>query len=252
MLKTSQTSTATTWPRDNRLSGATPLSGLRSYLNKIGTIVWKDVVAEMRTKEAITAMLVFAVLVVLIFNFAFDLRPPEERLQNAPGLLWVAFTFAGVLGLNRTFVVEKDRGSLEGLLLAPVDRSAIYVGKFISTFLFMTLVEAVTLPIFTILNNVPVLLPELIPVIILGTFGFVTIGTLLSAMTVNTRSREVMLPILLFPMMVPVIIAAVRATGAVLQGNGLSTVGDWMGMLISFDIIFFVVCFLVFDYVVEE
>jgi len=228
------------------------VGGLRSYLNKVGTIIWKDVIAEIRTKEAITAMLVFAVLVVLIFNFAFDLRPPEERLQNAPGLLWVAFTFAGVLGLNRTFVVEKDRGSLEGLLLAPVDRSAIYVGKFISTFLFMTLVEAVTLPIFALLNNVSVLLPELIPVIILGTLGFVTIGTLLSAMTVNTRSREVMLPILLFPMMVPVIIAAVRATGAVLQGKGLGAVGDWIGMLISFDLIFFIVCFLVFEYVVEE
>lgn len=251
-MKTSQPSTATTWPRDREVGGAAPTIGLRSYLNKVGAIVWKDVVAELRTKEAFTAMLVFAVLVVLIFNFAFDLRPPEERLQNAPGLLWVAFTFAGVLGLNRTFALEKDRGSLEGLMLAPVDRSAIYVGKVISTFLFMTLVEVVTLPIFSILNNVSVLLPSLIPVIILGTFGFVIVGTLLAAMTVNTRSREVMLPILLFPMLVPIIISAVRATGAVLQGKSLSTVSDWMVMLVSFDVIFFVVCFLVFEYVVEE
>jgi len=224
---------------------------LRDYLAKVGAIVWKDVRAEVRTKEIFTSMLVFAFLVVLIFNFAFELRRVEMDLVG-PGILWVAFTFAGILGLNRSFVLEKDRGSLEGLMLAPVDRSAIYLGKLLGNLLFMLIMEAFALPLFAVLNNQPLLLPGLAPIIFLGTLGFVTVGTLFAAIAVNTRTREVMLPVLLLPMMVPVVISAVKATGIVMAGEPLSAAGDWLSLLVAFDVIFLAVCWLVFEYVVEE
>lgn len=238
-------------PKSLEISEVSWLTTLRDYLDKVGAIVWKDLVAELRTKEIFTSMLVFALLVVVIFNFAFELRQVDMSLMG-PGILWVAFTFAGVLGLNRSFVLEKDRGSLEGLMLAPVDRSAIYLGKLLGNLLFMLVMEAFALPLFAVLNNQPLLLPGLVPVIFLGTLGFVTVGTLFAAMSVNTRTREVMLPVLLFPMMVPVVIAAVKATGVVLAGDPLSAAGDWLSLLVAFDVIFLVVCWLVFEYVVEE
>ncbi len=227
------------------------VGALRDYLAKVAAIVWKDVTAELRTKEIFTSMLVFAFLVVLIFNFAFELRQVDMDLVG-PGILWVAFTFAGILGLNRSFVLEKDRGSLEGLMLAPVDRSAIYLGKLLGNLLFMLVMEAFALPLFAVLNNQPLLLPGLVPVIFLGTLGFVAVGTLFAAMAVNTRTREVMLPILLLPMMVPVVIAAVKATEVVMAGEPLSAAGDWLSLLVAFDVIFLAVCWLVFEYVVEE
>jgi len=239
------------FPKSLEASEVSWLTTLHDYLDKVGAIVWKDVVAELRTKEIFTSMLVFALLVVVIFNFAFELRQVDMSLMG-PGILWVAFTFAGVLGLNRSFVLEKDRGSLEGLMLAPVDRSAIYLGKLLGNLLFMLVMEAFALPLFAVLNNQPLLLPGLVPIIFLGTLGFVTVGTLFAAMSVNTRTREVMLPILLFPMMVPVVIAAVKATGVVLAGDPLSAAGDWLSLLVAFDVIFLVVCWLVFEYVVEE
>jgi heme exporter protein B len=234
-----------------RLPEVSWAGALRDYLTKVGAIVWKDVTAELRTKEIFTSMLVFAFLVVLIFNFAFELRRVEMDLVG-PGILWVAFTFAGILGLNRSFVLEKDRGSLEGLMLAPVDRSAIYLGKLLGNLLFMLVMEVFALPLFAVLNNQPLLLPGLVPVIFLGTLGFVTVGTLFAAIAVNTRTREVMLPVLLLPMMVPVVIAAVKATGVVMAGEPLSAAGDWLSLLVAFDTIFLAVCWLVFEYVVEE
>jgi heme exporter protein B len=233
------------WPRPQGWADA-----LHSYFGKVGAIVAKDLAAELRTKEILTSMLVFAFLVVVIFNFSFELRNVDMAALG-PGILWVSFTFAGILGLNRAFALEKDRGCLEGLMLAPVDRSVIYLGKVIGTFLFMIVMEAVALPIFGILNDVPFLKPALIPVILLGTLGFVAVGILFAAMAANTRTREVMLPILLFPMVVPVIIASVKATGAVLADQPLSTVSEWIILLITYDVIFLVVCFLTFELVLE-
>lgn len=224
---------------------------MKRFTRKVMAIVWKDLVAEMRTKEIFTSMFVFAFLVVVIFNFAFELKRVELDAIG-PGILWVAFTFAGVLGLNRAFVLEKDRDCLEGLMLCPVDRSVIYVGKLVGILIFMTVMEAIALPIFAVLSNLPLFLPELIPIIFLGTLGFATVGTLFSAMAVNTRTREVMLPVLLFPIVVPVIIAAVKATGQVLGGHPLSAAADWLNLLVAFDVIFFVVAFLTFEYVIEE
>ncbi len=224
-----------------------------TYVRKVLAIVWKDIVAELRTKEMFSAMFVFSVLVVVVFNFAFDLRVSGERVrQVAPGALWVAFSFAGILGLNRAFVMEKDRGCLEGLLLAPVDHTAVYFGKMISTVLFMLVVEALMLPVFTAFFGVNLFDLRLILIIILGTVGFAGVGTLLSAMTAQTRSREVLLPILLLPVAAPVLIAAVKATSGILDGLAMGEIAIWLQLLVAFDIIFPAVAFMSFDYVVKE
>ena len=224
-----------------------------SYLRKVTAIVWKDVLAELRTKEMFSAMFVFAVLVIVIFNFAFDLRVSGERVrQVAPGALWVAFAFSGVLGLNRAFVMEKDRGCLEGLLLAPVDHSAIYFGKMLSTVLFMLVVEALMLPVFTAFFGVNLFDLRLVLVIVLGTIGFASVGTVLSAMTAQTRAREVLLPILLLPVAAPVLIAAVKATAGILDGQPMADIARWLQLLAAFAVLFPAVAFMTFDYVVKE
>ena len=222
-----------------------------SYLRKVLAIVWKDVRAELRTKDILSSMLVFAGLSVLIFQFAFDLRADNVRLV-LPGVLWIAITFAGVLGLNRSFILEQDRGSLEGLLLAPVDRSAIYFGKLIGNLLFIFVVELLLLPLMTVLFNVWLLSPALLLVLALGTVGYAAVGTLFAALSINTRAREVMLPILLFPVMVPVFVAGVQAVSRLLDGDGLADIMRWVQLLVAYDAIFIAAAMLLFDYVVEE
>jgi heme exporter protein B len=233
---------------------ATPAQrgGLSSYGRKVLAIVGKDVAAEIRTKEMISAMLVFSLLIILIFNFAFDLRAENLRTL-APGVLWVAIAFAGMLGLNRSFILELDRGVLDGLLLSPVDRSAIYFGKMLGNVLFISLVEIIVLPIFVILFNLSAsMLPMLVGVVILGTIGFASVGTLFSAMAVHTRAREVLLPIMLFPVVVPVMLSAVRLTAAILDGTPFGEVSHWLALLVAFDVIFIAASFMLFDFVVEE
>ena len=224
---------------------------MRDFLSPILTLAWKDILLELRTKEIITSMLVFAVLAVIIFNFAFDPTPAVLALV-VPGILWVAFTFAGILGFNRSFILEKDRGSLDGLLLCPVSRDVIYLGKLAGTFLFMLAMEALLFPIFAVLYNVSLWIPGLFLVTALATLGFATVGTLFSAMAVNTRSREIMLPLLLLPVIVPVIIAAVEATAALLGGATLADLGRWWTLLLAFDVIFLVISSFLFGAVLEE
>ena len=222
-----------------------------NYLRAIGAVAWKDLAAEMRSKELLSAMLVFALLVIMIFNFALELDVKTRNSVTA-GVLWVTFAFAGTLGLNRSMSIEKDRGCLDGLLLAPVDRSAIYFGKAISNLAFMLIVEAIVLPAYSILYNTNLFQPGLLLVILLGSLGYTAVGTLLSAMSVQTRTRDVMLPILLFPVILPVLIAAVRASGGYLQNLPMDQILPWLNLLIVYDVIFTAVAFMVFDYVVEE
>jgi len=221
------------------------------FLRKVLAIVQKDVAVELRTKEILSSMFIFALLVIVIFSFAFELRVEDVR-QVTPGVLWVTFIFAGTLGLNRSFALEKDRGCLEGLLLCPVDRSAIYFGKVLGNVIFMLILEAIILPIFSVLFNVSLFQPALILIIVLGTLGYAGVGTLLSAMAAHTRAREVMLPILLFPIVVPAMIAAVKATGGIVDGQQLSEIAHWVRLLVVFDVIFLAISFMTFDYVVEE
>jgi heme exporter protein B len=214
-------------------------------------IVAKDVAAELRSKETLSTLLIFALMIVVVFNFAFELRVENVR-QIAPGVLWVAFTFSGILALNRSFVVEREEGCIEGLRLTPVDRSVIYLGKFLGNTLFMLLAETCMLPVFAALFDVPILNPVLWLIVVLGTVGFAAVGTLFAAMAVNTRAREAMLPLLLFPIAVPVLIAATKATSQVLDGQAISEVYSWLRLLLVFDVIFTVIALLGFEYVLEE
>ena len=214
-------------------------------------IVRKDLAAEWRSRELFTSMLVFSLLVLLIFNFALELDP-RTRTSVTAGVLWVTFTFAGTLGLNRSMAVEKDRGCMDGLLLAPVDRSAIYFGKAISNLVFMLIVEVIVLPVYSVLYNANLFQPGLLLVIFLGSIGYVAVGTLLSAMAGQTRKRDVLLPILLFPLVVPVVIAAVKASCVILQGQEFSEIRTWINLLLVYDVIFIAISFMFFEYVVEE
>ena len=221
------------------------------YLRAIWAVLWKDLSAELRGREMLSAMLVFALLVILIFNFALELDA-TTRANVTSGVLWVTFAFAGTLGLNRSMAMEKDRGCLDGLLLAPVDRSAIYFGKALSNLVFMLVVEAIVLPVYSVLYNTNLFNPGLILVILLGSIGYVAVGTLLAAMAVQTRTRDILLPILLFPVVIPVLIAAVKASSGFLQGIPMADIWPWLNLLIVYDIIFTAVAFMVFDYIVEE
>ncbi len=214
-------------------------------------IVRKDLASEFRSFELVSAMLVFSLLVIIIFNFALELDPKAREAVNA-GVLWTTFAFAGTLGLNRSMSVEKDRGCMDGLLLAPVDRSAIYFGKTISNLAFMLIVEAVVLPVYSMLYNVNLLRLDLIAVIFLGSIGYTAVGTLLATMSVQTRMREVLLPILLFPIAIPVLLAAVKASGGLLTGSVFAEIMTPFNFLIVYDVIFISVAFMIFDYVVEE
>jgi heme exporter protein B len=217
----------------------------------VAAIVWKDLAAEFRSRELIGAMLVFALLVVLIFNFALELDIRTRSTVTA-GVLWVTFAFAGTLGLNRSMASEKDRGCLDGLLLAPVDRSAIYFGKVVANLAFMLIVEAIVLPAYSLLYNVPLFVPGLLGVIFLGSLGYVGVGTLLASMAVQARTRDVLLPILLFPVILPVLLAAVKASEGFLQGLPTADILPWVNLLLVYDVVFLTVAWMVYDYVVEE
>jgi heme exporter protein B len=224
---------------------------MNKALVKIMAIYWKDMLTELRTKEVIVSVLVFALLVLVIFSFAFGTGTGMTELI-APGILWVALTFGGVIGLNRVFTVEKENSRLEGLMLCPVDRAVIYWGKLAGSFTFMLAVAIVVTPIFLALFNLPVFLPRLALIIVLAVLGFAAVGTLFSALAVNTRARDIMLPILFLPVVVPVIVAAVKATASVLESRPWADMLVWLQILIVFDIIYLVAATLVFEFVVEE
>lgn len=221
------------------------------FLVSIVAIIRKDLISELRSRELLSAMLVFALLVILIFNFSVELEP-KMRLPITPGVLWVTFIFAGTLGLNRSFAIEKDRGCLDGLLLAPVDRSAIFFGKMIGNLIFMSIVELMILPIYSFLYNINLINTGLWLIIFLGSVGFISVGTLLSSMTIQTRTREMLLPILLFPVIIPVLLAAVKASGGYLQGTTMESISPWLNLLLAYDVVFIAVSYMVFDFIVEE
>jgi heme exporter protein B len=224
---------------------------VRRALGPVAALAWKDILLEIRTRDIVVSVLVFAFMVVVVFNFALNVTPRVVD-DLAPGILWVAFSFAGVLAMNRAFALEKDRGTLEGLVLTPVSRDAIYFGKMLGTFLFMLVVEALVLPVFGGLLGFSAFSPGLILVIILATLGFAAVGTLFSAMAVHTRSREIMLPVLFFPIILPVIIGAVEASAGAIDGAGISSQARWLGLIAAFDAVFLVLCPWLFGLVVEE
>lgn len=219
-------------------------------MRKVWAIIRKDLALERRSREMLSSMFLFGLLVLLVFSFSFELRV-EEPSTVAPGVLWVAISFAGMLGLARSFVLERDQGCLDGLLLCPMDHSILYLGKMLSNLIFISLAEAILLPLYLALFNLA-FKPVLLPIVVLGTLGFAAVGTLLSAMTVQVRAREVLLPVLLFPIILPVLIAAVRLTAGVFDGQPWPEMRLWMQLLVGFDVLFVSLSYVVFDYVVEE
>jgi heme exporter protein B len=226
---------------------------VRHFLAQLRTLIWKDLLVEARGRETVLAGAVFALLVLVIFNFAFDLRV-ENVAAVAPGVLWVTITFVGVLSLGRAFARERDRRTLDGILLAPVDRSALYLAKVVTSIASMLVVEVVALPVFVGLFNLAVDLPLLVLALVLGTIGLAGVGTLFAAIAAHTRAREVLLPLLLFPIQVPVILATVKSTGAAIRVPGLDPpeIGQWLGLLVAFDALFLGLSVLLFDYAIEE
>jgi len=223
------------------------------YLNTISAILRKDILHELKSREIVVSMLLFSVLTVVVFSFIFE---PGSQFKNevVGGILWMSFVFAGILGLNKSMMSEITGGNFSALLLAPVDRSAIFFGKAASNFLFILLVEIFTLPLFMILYNVNVFANGPMPVLIflLGTYGFAILGTLFSIISVNTRTREVMLPLLLLPIIVPIILSSVQALNIYILGHDPADAEKWLKLLVAFDAIFTVVVFAVFDFIVED
>ena len=224
---------------------------MNAVFTRIFAIFWKDMLTEIRTREFVFSVLVFGILELVIFSFTFSIRANILDVA-ASGILWVALTFGGVIGFNRIFAVEKEDARLEGLMLCPVDRSVIYWGKLAGSFTFMLAVAVVVTPIFLTFFNLPLLLPRLALIIVLTIIGFTAVGTLFSAVAINTRARDIMLPIFFLPIVLPVIVAAVKATVPVLAGKPWGDTLIWLQIIIAFDIIYLVVATLVFEFVVEE
>ena len=220
-------------------------------LQPVLVILWKDILLELRSRDVVVSVAVFGLVVAVVFQFALNVTP---RLVNqlAPGILWVAFALAGVLVMNRTFVREKEQGGLEGLLLTPVSRDAIFLGKALATLVLMLTVEGVLLPVFAVMLGFSGFSWELLVTIGLVTLGFVTVGTLFSAIAVQTRSREILLPVLFFPIILPALIGGVEVSGSAMAGRGLGEMGLWLPLIGVFDAVFLVICPWVFTYVVEE
>jgi heme exporter protein B len=216
-------------------------------------ILWKDLLIELRTKETLALLLMLGLLLLLVLSFAFDPTSPM-RAAAAPGVIWVAVLFAGVLGINRSLLLERENLCLHGLLLAPVDHGTIFLAKTCANFTFMLAANVVVVPIFVLFFNMDFIatVTRVAPVLLLGLLGFAAVGTLFAAVSVRTRAREVMLPLLLLPLASPLIIAGIQATTALLRGDPWSMVMHWIHLLAAFDLVFLVVGWLVFEYAVAE
>jgi heme exporter protein B len=224
---------------------------VNGLLGPMMVIVWKDLLLELRSKDLVVSIVVFGLLVVVLFNFALNNIPGRSE-ELAPGILWAAFAFSAILAMNRAFVRDQEQGGLEGLLISPVSRDAIFLGKALTSLIFMLLVEAVLLPVYAVMLDFSALSWYLMLTIFLGTLGFAVVGTLFSAMAVQTRSREIMLPVLFFPVLLPVIIASVEASTRAIGGETFIGLGRWLPLIGVFDAIFLVICPWVFSFVVEE
>lgn len=240
---TTSETTSTTQPKKRRLR--TP------YFQVVASLAWKDLRAEARGREMINAMLLFSIMAVLIFSFALEL---DRQAQEATvgGVLWVTIAFAGTLGLGRSLAAEKDKGSLDALLLAPVERSALFYGKMIGNFLFTLAVGFLLVFLLTVLFNVNLFRPVLWLIIVLGCLGFATTGTLVASMSVHARAREMLLPILLLPVILPIIISATRASTALLTELKTEDWLPWIQLLGVVDFVFLLAGFFLFDFIVEE
>jgi heme exporter protein B len=226
-----------------------------SFLGTAWIIARKDLLIEFRTRSAFFAAIVFALLAVVIFRFSWD-PTAVAAIDLAPGVLWVIFTFSGLLGLHRSFGVEDADRAIDGVLGAPIGREALFAGKAVANLVFVGAVQAVTIPAVALFYDLPLLdsrtLPGVLLVALLAAIGLVAVGTLFSAMTVNTRLAELLLPMLALPFFVPVVLPAAMVTAKLLQGRPLSELASFIKLLAAFDIVFVTACTLAFPYTLEE
>ena len=218
-------------------------------------VIWsigrKDLLLELRNKDVVVAVAGFALLVMVIFTFSLNLTQDNARLIG-PGVLWAAVAFAGVTGLNRAFSLEVEGNTLEALMLAPISRDLIFLGKALGNFLFITVALAVVLPVFAVLFNLVIFRWEMLAISLLTTIGFSAVGTLFAAMSVRVRAREVMLPLLFLPVVTPLIMAAVESTSHMVNGRNWSDMSQWLQLAAAFDVIFIVVSAFVFQHILED
>ncbi len=220
-------------------------------MGAIWAIIYKDLLAEFRSHELISSMAIFAMLSILIFSFALELDR-LARQEAISGVLWVTVAFASMLGLNRSLSMERERGNLNALLAAPIARSVIFFGKMIGNYVFALVVGLLLLPIMSVLYNQSVLQPWILVILLLGTLGLATVGTLLATMTVQTRARDSLLPIVMLPLALPIILASVKASTAILNADPAADWMAWFQMLLVINVVYLVACYLLFDYIVEE
>ncbi|HEX9787325.1 MAG TPA: heme exporter protein CcmB [Candidatus Binatia bacterium] len=216
-------------------------------------LLWKDVLLELRRRDSLLTMFFFGTLLLFVFHFSFDLAP-ERVPEMAPALLWLAFLFTGTLGLAQLFQAERENNCFDALLLSPLDRGALFLAKTGFNLILMVLVEIVVIPLFWILFNLRSwnLLPQVFLVTLLGTIGFCVLGTLMSAITLRARARELLLPLVLFPLMIPVILATIRCMEEVLRTGQFGDALPWLRLLLGFDVIFLTAGVLIFDRVIES
>jgi heme exporter protein B len=220
---------------------------------KIWAVFRKDLLIELRTKDSLNAMLFFGIVVLVVFNFALESVRDSIRMA-APGVLWVAFAFSGTLGLNRMFAAEKENSCLQGLLMLPLDRGILYLGKMLAATVFMLASEVVIFVFTLVFFNLTVWreIPYLVLVFLVGTLGFSAVGTLLSAISVNTRMREVLLPLILFPVILPILVNAVEATNIILNTADYRVLKLPLTIMTVFTVVFTTLACLLFDFVLED
>jgi heme exporter protein B len=222
-------------------------------IDVIWTLFQKDIRLEWRQRETLASVCVFGVLVVLLFHFGFT-SSGEESLRLLPGLLWIAFAFAGILGFNRAFAAERENACLDSLRLAPIDPGLIYLAKMIASFVFLGIAETVIVFAVALWYDFS-FLPSIkwfVSIVALGTFGYVAVGVTFGAVAANTRMREVMLPVLQFPVILPIFIAAIEATSGALRADSPSEFLSWVRLLVVFGVVFATLSFMLFEYVLEE
>ena len=223
------------------------------FFHGVITIIKKDLSMELRAKEVFTTTFMFALLTVIIFNFAVEMDASNTK-QMAAGVLWVAFLFSGAISMNRSFLYEKEEGCLSALMLAPIDRSSIFFGKMATSLIVTLLTMTIIVPVFTVLFNINVMEHFFWQALsfFLGGLGFVTVGSLISAVSVNLRAREMMGPLLMLPVVVPVVISAVKLSGGLINGEEIGTLMIWVKTLAVFDVVYLVIAWLVFESIIEE
>ena len=224
---------------------------MKTWLGTAWVLVWKDLVQEWRSRDVLTSMFAFAVLSLFIFNYALELSP-IDRAEIAPGLIWVVMVFAGTLGLNRSFAAEQDQGSFEGLMMAVPELSVIYLAKMITNLMMMFGLAILVIPIYSLLYNQSLFDLRFFGILMLGAWGYSAAGTLISSMTVQTRMRDLLLPVLLFPLLLPVNMAVVKSGSAIIAASSVPEFQSWINLLLVYDVIITVVSIMVFEYVIRE